>query len=656
MKKINKLEKNEWHLPLLKSMLLSRAADKRQAILVRQGKAHLHISSAGHEPLMALSHQLLPGDYLYPYYRDSHLITGKGLTHEAIAKDFFAKKMSSSQGRSAPVHCSSRALNIYPGTAPTGAQCLPAVGTAWGQKMEGKNFITVCSIGDGAIREGEFYEAVCFSVERQLPIIFLVQDNKYAISTMTESMNPLRLAIFNENLVNRIKKNDVFSIYDAATDLINNARKGKPKILWCEVDRLDSHTVSEDHTSYRTKEEIANMLDPISVYKDRLIALGEITQEEFVEMEKAAKIEIAAIYKSAEQEPDPSVNTIYQHLYASQVEHDPLPELTGDTSITMVEGVNKILDLGLKMNSKIIMFGQDIEDPKGGVFGFTKRLSGKYPGRVINAPISEATIIGSAVGLSVMGFKPVFEIQFIDFITPGFDQLVTQVSSLRWRSAGEWSCPLVLYAPYGAYLPSGGLWHSQSNDGWWAHIPGLRVAIPSTAQDVLELFWAAFQDNDPSLILIPKHIFRKRTQVSTTEFIPFGHAKIRRAGEDVTVVAWGNTVELAEQAAEIISKEKISVEVIDLRTLVPCDWKSIECSLAKTGRLVVVHEDNRTGGFGASLISEMMTRPHCFEYLYSSPQLVARNDIHIPFHPKLEYEVLPDVQSIIDAINLTLEK
>jgi len=650
--------KDSWHIPLLKLMLLSRAADKREAMLIRQGKAHIHVSSSGHEALMALVYQLQAEDYLYPYYRGCHLMMAKGISREVIARDFLAKASSSSQGRSMSAHCGSRELNVFPSAAPTASQCLPAVGTAWGQKRLGQTAITVCSIGDGATREGEFYEAVCFAVQYKLPIIFLIEDNHYAISTATDKIQPFHLSIYDKTLVTRVDGHDVFAVYAAGQQAINKARSQQgPSILWCEIDRLDSHTAGEDHSLYRAEQELARLKDPLIYYIEKLVELGEITQETAESLEQTAQAEILAIYKRVETELDPSPQDIRQHLYSSQISHVLLPSLATEQEVTMVTATNQILTEGLAAFPNLLLFGQDIEDPKGGVFGFTRGLSSKYPERVINAPIAEATIIGGAVGLAVTGFKPVFEIQFIDFITPGFDQLVTQVSSLRWRTCSQWSCPLVLYAPYGAYLPAGGLWHSQSNDGWWAHIPGLRVAIPSTAQDILELFWAAFQDEDPSMILIPKHIFRKKTSIVTNCVIaPFGQAKIRQEGKDVTVVAWGNAVELAEQAALHFKDKNIFIEVIDLRTLVPCDWETLEHSLAKTGRLVVVHEDNRTCGFGGSVIAEIITNPRCFDYLYAAPQLVARNDIHIPFHPQLEYAVLPSVQAVIAAIEKTLEQ
>jgi 2-oxoisovalerate dehydrogenase E1 component len=647
--------KKESHVRLLKLMIESRTSNEREAILIRQGKARVHASSAGHEGLMAVPFLLAKEDYLYPYYRGCHLMIAKGLDRETIAREFLAKETSPSQGRNMGAHCGSVEYNIFPSAGPTASQCLPAVGTAWGQKLDGAGRLTVCSIGDGATREGEFYEAICYAIQEQLPIIFLVEDNHYGISTATEKLLPFRLNIFNSQLFIKLEGNSVLNICTAAKEAVEKARTGKgPTILWCDVDRIASHTSGDDHRVYRSSQELQKLRDPLTIYSKELIKLGYITKQEIKEMWLTAQEEIKETYQQVIEEHEPQPKKLKLHLYGDEVKHKPLRINKPSDKINMVEAVNVALDAWLETDNKTILFGQDIEDPKGGVFGFTKGLSSKYPSRVINAPISEATIIGSAVGLAVIGYRPVFEIQFIDYITPGFDQLVSQVSSLRWRSYGSWSCPLVLYAPYGAYLPGGGMWHSQSNEGWWTHIPGLRVAIPSTPEDTLGLFWSAFQDQDPSLILIPKNIFKIRKEINGIEGIPFGKGKLIQSGIDVTVVGWGNAIGLISQASNDPSLKNVSIEIIDLRTLVPCDWSIIIQSLQKTGRLVVVQEDNRTSSFGASIIAEITTNQSYFNTLYAAPQLVARDDIHIPYHSNLEYAVLPSVGDVIKAIQSTL--
>jgi len=646
-------------LDLLRTMMLSREGDRREGILMRQGKGWFQVPGMGHEALAAIAYHLRPDDYIFPTYRDRALMLARGLTTREIALDFMARAGSSSDGRNMPAHYSSRALNVFSVATPTGSQCLPAVGAAWGIKLAGDDRVVVCSIGDAATRQGEFYEAVCYAIQERLPIVFVVEDNQYGISTPTRNMLPMRLHVFDERWVVFVNGRYVDEVYEKAGEAIRKARTGGgPTILWCEIDRLSSHTSADDHRVYRPAEEIEAMFerDPIRLLAEQLIAEGTLTQEQYEQMQADITREVDAIYQEVERVPLPDPAHVLDHLYGEPPAHYlPLPLEVESEPTTMVAAFNRTLHAAMETFDNIVVFGEDIEDPKGGVFGFTKGLSTKYPDRVRNSPLAEATIVGTAVGLAATGYRPVFEIQFIDFITPGFHQLVSQIATLRWRSKGEWKCPLVIYSPYGAYLPAGGMWHSQSNDGWWAHTPGIRVAIPSTPEDLAGLFWAAIQDDDPTLLLIPKHIFRVRMPVQAYRPIPFGKAAIRREGTDVTVVAWGNTLELAFQAAEQFAQQGVSLEIIDPRTLVPFDWETVEQSLAKTGRLVVIHEDNRTCGFGQAIIAEMTSVPERFNLLLSPPQLVARYDVHIPFCPELEYAVLPDLARVMRAIQTTLE-
>jgi len=646
-------------LDLLRTMMLSREGDRREGILMRQGKGWFQVPGMGHEALAAIAYHLRPDDYLFPTYRDRALMLARGMTTREIALDFMARAGSSSDGRNMPAHYSSRALNVFSVATPTGAQCLPAVGAAWGIRLAGDDRVVVCSIGDAATRQGEFYEAVCYAIQESLPIVFVVEDNQYGISTPTRHMLPMRLQVFDERWVVFVNGRRADEVYEKAGEAIRKARTGGgPTILWCEIDRLSSHTSADDHRVYRPADEIEAMFerDPIRLLAEQLIAEGALTQEQYEQMQADITREVDAIYQEVERVPLPDPAHVLDHLYGEPPAHyQPLPLEVESEPTTMVAAFNRTFHAAMETFDTIVVFGEDIEDPKGGVFGFTKGLSSKYPERVRNSPLAEATIVGTAVGLAAMGYRPVFEIQFIDFITPGFHQLVSQIATLRWRSKGEWKCPLVIYSPYGAYLPAGGMWHSQSNDGWWAHTPGIRVAIPSTPEDIAGLFWAAIQDDDPTMFLIPKHIFRVRMPVQAYRAIPFGKAAIRREGTDVTVVAWGNTLELAFQAAEQFAQQGVSLEIIDPRTLVPFDWETVEGSLAKTGRLVVIHEDNRTCGFGQAIITEMTSVPERFNMLLSPPQLVARYDVHIPFCPELEYAVLPDLARVMRAIQTTLE-
>lgn len=647
------LDKGEL-LELLKLMIFSREKDIRESILLRQGKAHIQVSSSGHEGIMALPFLLNDNDYLFPYYRGSHLILGKRIPLELIARDFFAKEYSSSGGRSMSTHFGSVMKKIFPSAAPIASHCLPAVGTAWAQKLNQTNGISICSVGDGATRNGEFYEAICQAFQYQLPIIFVVEDNHYAISTKTQLFMPFRLNIFNPDKFQFVDGINTYNFIEIAMDSIEKTRSGSgPCILWCDVERLESHTAGDDHTIYRSIEELESLRDPIIQFKEKLISLGYIQEKEFDNIRSSIRIEVKEVYKRISNESEPTSKNIYSHLYSNKRSYKKnliVFDSVVDQHMDMVKGTNLILDYALKTNDKVIIWGQDIQDPKGGVFGFTKGLSSNYPARVLNAPIAEASMVGSAIGLAAYGYKPILEIQFIDFMAPAFNQITCNLSSLRWRSVGQWSCPVVIYAPYGAYLPSGGLWHSQSNECWWTSIPGLKIAVPSTTNDLVGLFYTAIFSDDPCLILIPKHIFRVKYNINFFQSIEFGKGKIVRVGDDITIVCWGNCVDLAERACKELYEMQISGEIIDLRSLVPYDSEIISYSLQKTRRLLVIQEDIKTSSFGTTIISDILVQKDLFDTLYSEPVLISREDIHIPYHSDLEYFVLPSLEKIKETI------
>jgi 2-oxoisovalerate dehydrogenase E1 component len=640
---------------LLGHMMDAREGDRREGILMRQGQGWFQLPGMGHEALGAFAYLLGPDDYLVPHYRDRALMLARGVTPRDLALDFLARAGSSSEGRNLPSHHSARHLNVFSIASPVGSQCLPATGIAWGLQQRGGDAVVACFIGDASTRQGEFYEAVCFAVQEQLPIVFIVEDNGYSISTPTTRMMPFRLDVFHPALIERVDGRDAFAIYASGAQAIDRARRGGgPSILWCELDRLASHTNADDQRLYRPADELAAMSarDPIQLLAQRLAADGTLSGEERIALATDTAHRMDLLYQEVLAVPMPAASDVETHLWGAEVSHVPLPPGPADAT-TMVAAINHTLASALAHDPHVRLFGQDIEDPKGGVFGFTKGLSRRFPGRVVNAPLAEATIVGLPVGLAAIGFRPVFEIQFIDFISPGFNQLVSQVATLRWRSKGTWSCPMVIYAPYGAYLPAGGMWHSQANDSFFAHTPGLRIAIPSTPEDAAGLLWAAIQDDDPSLLLIPKHVCRMRMAIEHYAPIRFGQARVRRTGHDVTVVAWGNCVQLVEQAAEQLPA--VSVEIIDPRTLVPFDWDAVERSVAKTGRLVVVHEDNRTCGFGEAIVAEMTASSRRFHHLLAQPELLARRDVHVPFNPELERVILPGVDDVVQAVRRTME-
>ena len=638
----------------LKLMLLSREGDRREGILLRQSKGWFQVSGMGHEAVGALALSLRSDDYVFPYYRDRAIALARGLTNYELALAYFAKRTSSSGGRQMPGHYSDREKNVFSVCTPTGGSLLPACGAAWSMKLAGNDSICLATVGDAASRQGEFYEALAFAIQETLPIIFVVEDNKYGISTPTEKFLPFNLGILNHDQVVKIDARRPDVVYQAGSEASDRARRGEgPTLIWADLDRLSSHTSSDDHRVYRTLADIEemNQRDPIRLFVQDLVDSGELCEDDWQRMQEGIAQLVDADYLKAEREQDPVASEKLLHSLGAEPELQTPPIQSGQRT-TMVGAINSTFRKALDEDPKVVFFGEDIEDPKGGVFGITKGLSDSFPSQVFNSPLAEATIMGVAVGMAAYGYRPVFELQFIDFIAPGWNQITTNMSTLRWRSFGHWKCPCVIYAPYGAYLPGGSLWHSHSNEAALAHVPGIRVAIPATPEDAAGLLWTAMHADDPCFILIPKHIFRKQMDVEKAIPVPFGKAKIVRRGSDVTLVTWGNCLELAQEAASTVSA---SVEIIDLRSIVPCDYETIVQSLKKTGRLVVVHEDTRTCGFGQSLISEITSVPDRWNLFLSPPQLVARDDVHVGYNPIYEYAALPDVTQIIEAISVVME-
>jgi len=642
-------------LRLLTIILESRHADLREQNLNRQGKGHFHVSGMGHEALAAVSIQMEPDDYIVSYYRDRGLVLGRGMTTRQLGLEYFAKRNTGSGGRQMPSHYSNAELHIWSVPTPTGSQLLPACGIAWGIQLDGKKNLVVTTIGDAATRQGDFFEALCFAKERKLPMLFLVEDNGYGISMPTRKNNPLALNVLEPDNWRHIEGQDVQQIYDATAEAFEKIRAGGgPFFFWIRMERLSSHTSTDDQKLYRSAEELQTLekSDPLKYWKDQLIQESVITIAEFAKLDNEVKERIRGEYAEAEKADDPSPNELLTNVGKSpaKLNKEVLPSgkyRIGDT-------VNKTLRVGLEEDPRRVIFGEDIEDPKGGVFRLTQKLSTEFPKQVFNSPLAESTILGVACGLAAYGKRPVFEVQFIDFIYPGFNQLVTNISNLRWRSFGNWKCPAVIYAPYGAYLPGGSLWHSQANEAAFAHYPGLNVVIPSSPADAAGLLWSAMHGEDPVIFLIPKHLLWAEHEYSEPiRAVPLGEAHKLRDGSDVTLVAWGNTVEKSLEALQKIDN-KISVELIDLRSIVPWDKAAIEESVRKTHRLVVVQEDTENCSVGQMLISHITSVPDLWNEMISPPILVSKANVMIGYNPIYEYAALPDVERIVSAIQRSL--
>lgn len=643
-------------LEILKIMMLSREADERESILFRQGRGQFCLPSAGHEALAAIAPYIQKEDSIYCYYRDRALLLALGMPLYDMALGFFAKEESSSAGRQMSSHFSYKPLNVMSCATPTGLQCLPAAGTAWGFKKSGAKNMVLCCIGDASTRQGEFFESLAFSIQEKLPIVFVVEDNGYGISTPTVKLTPLVLGMLSDRFIRVIDGRNVDAISDSFRDIISNVRNGGgPMIAWVKLDRLMSHTSSDDQARYRPKGEILAMADndPIKIFKNKIVKQKILPEEEFNALDLEMKKEVKDTYNKAEQAKDPDAQDCQKHIFSEKPTpgRGSLPdEDTGDNQWTMSKAFNYTLAKILSENSRAIIFGEDVEDPKGGVFGLTKGLSSKYQGQVVNAPLAEATIAGLSSGLSSAGYLPIFELQFIDFIGPAFNQIVNQIATLRWRSAGAHKCPLIIYAPCGSYISGGGPWHSQTNESWLAHAPGLKIYMPSNANDAANMLYAAAHGDDPVLILLPKNQYQKSVFYEKEADLYPEKAKIKKEGGHVTIVAWGNCVEIALEAAARQEVSAISVEIIDLRSIVPCDFFTIKKSVEKTGRLIIVQEDNKTCSFGQNIISEIISDEEIFGGMYHAPQLVTRDDVHVPFNANLEKHVLPDAGDIVLAI------
>lgn len=638
-------------LRLLTTMLESRHADLREQNLNRQGKGHFHVSGMGHEALAAVSIQMEPDDYIVPYYRDRGLTLGRGMTTRQLGLEYFAKRNTGSGGRQMPSHYSNADLHIWSVPTPTGSQLLPACGIAWGIKLDGKKNLVVTTVGDAATRQGDFFEAICFAKEKKLPLLVLVEDNAYGISMPTRKTNPLALNVLESNNWRQVQGQNVQQVYEATAEAFERIRAGGgPFFLWVTMERLSSHTSSDDQRLYRSDEELRALekFDPLKCWKDRLIEERIITAEEYAKLDEQIKERVRREYGEAEKAEDPSPNELLANVTKPPPKIDK--EILPPGKYRIGDTVNKTLRAGLEGDPRRILFGEDIEDPKGGVFRLTQKLSTEFPKQVFNSPLAESTILGVACGLAAYGRRPVFELQFIDFIYPGFNQLVTNISNLRWRSFGNWKCPAVIYAPYGAYLPGGSLWHSQANESALAHYPGLSVVIPSTPADAAGLLWTAMHGDDPVIFLIPKHLlWAEHECAEPIRAVPLGRARQCTSGSDVTVVAWGNTIEKSLEAIAKIDNET-SVELLDLRSIVPWDKAAIENSVRKTRRLVVVQEDTENCSVGQMIISHVTSVPELWNAMISPPVLVSKANVMIGYNPIYEYAALPDVERIVAAI------
>lgn len=638
---------------LLRTMLLSRMGDLREQSLIRQGRGWFHVSGMGHEALAVAGYLLQDGDFFAGYYRDRPIALARGISSYELALAFFAKRNSASGGRQMPAHYSDRERGILSIASVVAASLLPATGMAWALQIDRRPNVVLTTVGDAGTREGDFFEAAAFALEKNLPVVFLVEDNGIGISTATSHTHPLALGLLNRAQWSVFDGCHVDEVFQAVQPALHAARSGEgPQFLWCRTERISSHSSADDHRKYRSDSELQSLADkdPLNRLRGDLLENQILSASEFAKIEESIKEEVRREYQRAWEEVDPEPADLLKHVLGPAVNAPALPIRNLGEQCRMVDAINATFHAAMDSIPGTVFFGQDIADPKGGVFSLTHGLSTKDPRRAVNSPLAESTIIGTAAGMAAYGKRPVFEIQFVDFFWPGFNQLVTQLSTLHWRSCGEWSAPAVIYAPYGAYLPGGAIWHSQSNESVFAHFPGLQVAVPSTPGDAAGLFWSAFHALSPSIILIPKHLMWNSHAVpDSLEPVPFGKAVIRRSGDSLTVVTYGNGTEVVDKALHDFSQAE-GVEVIDLRSIVPLDLRTVAGSVARTGRLLVVQEDGESCSVGQNLIARITGDRDVFAGLRAPPALVAKPDVNIGYNPALEYAALPSPQQVQDKM------
>ena len=654
-------------------MIATRLGDEMEQAVKRRGQGHFQLSSEGHEALAGVALAMQPGDWLHPHYRDRAIVMGRGVTHEEFFLDYYSKGNAPSGGRQMPVHFNSRRNRIMSVSSPVATNLLQSVGMAMSLKERGIPEVVIASIGDASTREGESLEAFAEAGVNNLPIVFLIEDNRWGISTPTEGKTfwtmPHGLAKaadgntwFYGCRVEMIDGLDPLVVHQAMLEALARARNGEgPTCVITRLERLKSHSSSDDQRIYRSAEELKEIAtkDPVKHFAERCLKEKVLTHAELDAMKAEIRAEIDVALERARRAPEPDTASIKGSAFARLPEGLPereqnLPTFLSKRSggMTMAQCIDVVLEQEMRVNKRICLFGEDIEDPKGDVFGTTRGLSKQFPGRVRNSPLAEATIIGTAVGRAIMGDVPVAAIQFIDFMGPGLNQLFNEVVTLYWRSLGQWNCPMVITAPYGAYLPGLGPWHSQTNEAIFAHLPGLHVVIPSSPGDAAGLLRFALRCNRPVLFLYPKALLHGAEDTvhepSTDCIIPFGIARTVREGRDVTVVTWGNCVSLCRAAAAQLAKEGIEAEIIDLRTIIPWDTRAVLKSVIKTGRLLVVHEDAKTGGFAGEIITE--TIASAFEQLRAVPTRITKSDDHNPYNYALELAILPSVDGIVKAL------
>jgi len=647
-------------LEMYRLMALARRMDDRMWALNRQGRAPFVVGSSGHEAIqvasvLALDHNY---DWVLPYYRDMGVALAWGTPPIDVFLAVFARKSDPmSGGRQLPNHWSDPARRVLTQSSCIGTQYPHAVGIAHGLRIQGLPGVVAVYGGEGSTSEGDWHEAMNWAGIHDLPVIFIIENNQYAISVPA-----------NEEVAGSLSKraegygftgvtidgNDPLLVYKTVKEAADRARAGEgPTLIEAETYRYYAHTSDDDDRLYRTREEVEQWRrrDPVMALRQYLIEHRLLTEAEEKALDEEIASEIAAAVAEAEGAPradEPATRVYANPIVPSDPVTEPEPEPQG-TPVNLITAVNRALHEVMEEYDDTVLFGEDVAGDKGGVFKASQSLTATFgEERCFNSPLAESVIVGAAIGMAASGLRPLPEIQFADYIHPAFDQIVSEAARIHYRSDGRWNCPIVIRTPFGGGI-HGALYHSQSVEAFYAHVPGLKVVVPSTPADVKGLLFSAVEDPDPVLFLEPKKLYRlaKGPYPAGDWRVPIGKAAIRRRGRDLTILAYGAMAHFAVEAGAMLAAEGVDAEIIDLRSLKPLDWPTIEASVKKTSRVLIVHEDNEFVGYGAELAAQIADKT--FEWLDAPVRRYALDDVPaMPYAEELENMVYLTPEGIVE--------